>query len=323
MKLINKILITFALIVFFILSFVFKAQAQSLSLGIYPPLLEVTMQPGKSITQVYKLYNNGDSDLVMTSFLAPFVPDGDQGYIEIRQDEKPQSLDWISFQNADLQLGQSFALQQNSSQEVVLKIKTPENAQEEDHYFTLVFANDPNYSGLIGSNQSQNQIQIGANIILSISESGEPQHQAQISEFKLTNGFANIFLDSFTKPEFILKVKNTGPSFFKPLGNIKIKNPLGGTYILDLLPENVLTNSTRQISCQINEEAAKCSLPSKFLLGYYQAQVSFDLDKPGEEYQKEIFFLAFPWKITTVIIVIIGIGLFTIKKAKKTIDKGF
>jgi len=323
MKLINKILIIFALTLLFTFGFVFEAQAQSLSLGIYPPLLEVTMKPGKSITQVYKLFNNGDSDLVMTSFLAPFVPDGDQGYIEIRQDEKPQSLDWISFQNADLQLGQSFVLRQETSQEVVLKIKVPEFAQEEDHYFTLVFANDPNYSGLVGGNQTQNQIQIGANIIISISESGEPQYQAQISEFKLANGFTNIFLDSFTKPEFILKVKNTGPSFFKPLGHIKVKNPLGGTSILELLPENVLINSTRQISCQINEEAAKCILPSKFLLGYYQVQAEFDLDKPGGKYQKEIFFLAFPWKITAIIIVITGIGLFIFKKTKMAIDKDF
>ncbi len=94
--------------------------AQGISLGIWPPLLEVMIQPGKSITQVYKLSNQGETDLLMTSKIASFAPADEQGSIRLLPWANSGIL--ISFQNANLALGEKFLLPAGQTQEIVLKI---------------------------------------------------------------------------------------------------------------------------------------------------------------------------------------------------------
>lgn len=322
MKRIKIITIIFLSLIFLNLS-KGKVSAQNIHLTIWPPLLEVTMQPGKSITQVYKLANKGDTNLVMTSSLHSFSPADEFGNIKLT-DKQSEASDWISFQNADLDLGQSFNLPVGKEQEVVLKIKTPSYAREKDYYFTLIFSTNPAaYKSF--QPQSEAQAKIGANILITVSESGEPQRKAEIVEFSLKNGFLPQgskwqIIDSFTQPEFILRIKNNGQSLFKPMGSISI-NWLGRKYILDLLPENILVDSIRQAGCQKAEEEGGflCQLNSKFNIGYYKAKVEFDLDKVGDQYQRELYFFAIPLKAIFIIIILIIISFFIFKNRQDSL----
>jgi len=108
----SKIYLLFALCY---LLFAIPAKAQGLSLGIWPPLLEVTIQPGKSITQVYKLRNTGETDLALTSKIVPFKPEGETGDINfatpgVDLGRHTGSETWFSFQNANLALGEKFLI---------------------------------------------------------------------------------------------------------------------------------------------------------------------------------------------------------------------
>lgn len=319
-------LITIIFLSFFLLNlFKGKVEAQNLSLSIWPPLLEVTLQPGKSITQVYKLANNGDTDLVMTSSIHLFSPEDEFGNIKLTDKESP-ILNWVSFQNADLELGENFNLPAGQEQQVVLKIKVPSYAMQKDHYFTLLFSTNPRaYESF--QPQSQAQAKIGANVLVTVSESGEPQRKAEIVEFSLKNGYLHKsskwqIIDSFNNPEFVLRIKNTGKSLFKPMGSITT-NWLGRKYILDLLPENILVDSIRQVGCKKNQEDEIfiCELDSLFNIGYYKATVEFDLDKVGNQYKQELYFFAIPIKaILTIIIIVIFLFIFK-SKFKLLIDK--
>lgn len=304
---------------FCVLSLATKAvYGQSLSLGIYPPLLEVTIQPGKSITQVYKLYNNGETDLALTSQVVPFKPADEQGNTlllpKVAIDTNLPG--WFSFQNADLDLGQKFILKAGKEQEIVLKIRIPPEAKEDDYYLTLLFETTPGVDlYLHPGGVSLAEAKIGSNILLTVSETGEPPRKAEIEEFKIQNSKFKI-IDSFSKPQFILRVKNTGQSFFKPLGTITVTGWFGQKYLLDILPENVLTNSIRQIQCQGEEQAIPCQLESKFLLGPYKAKVEFGLDKVSQDYTAELIFWAIPSKLTITFLTIFLI-LFIIKSKFK------
>jgi len=156
--------------------FAIPVHAQTLSLSIWPPLLEVMIQPGKSITQVYKLTNGGKTDLVLTSRLVPFEPADElgniqltyKGYSFVRIYKGVSFVDWFSFQNADLNLGDNFALKAGQEQQIVFKIKVPENTQEDDYYLTLLFESLPEFN--INQSAAWSKIQIGSNLLLTVSE---------------------------------------------------------------------------------------------------------------------------------------------------------
>jgi hypothetical protein len=318
------------LIIAFCILHLSEAKAQTLSLSIWPPLLEVTIQPGKSITQVYKLRNTGETDLALTSKIVPFKPEGETGDINLEFARPParqgtwnsEFLPWFSFLNADLSLGQKFFLPAGREQEVVLKIKVPAEAPETDYYFTLLFETLPEVFLPSGSG-GQIEAKIGSNILLTASQTGEPKKQAKIEEFSIRNSqfvIRNlIIIDSFTQPQFVVRLKNTGNAFFKPFGSITTAGWFNQRWVLDLLPENVLVNSVRQIRCQksasltTSEEntpsekqsvlPSPCHLETKFLLGKYSAKLEFGLDEASGEYQKEIVFWAVPLKLAAGILV--------------------
>lgn len=309
-------------------------RGQTLSLGVYPPLLEVMIQPGKSITQVYKLTNGGETDLAFTSLIVPFESADEFGNIKLLSESgsvnfRSQSVPfrgWFSFQNADLDLGQKFILKTNQEQEIVLKIQIPENALQEDYYATMLFETLPGVF-IGGASASQAQAKIGSNILLTVSKEGRPFKKAEIVEFGLLSSIFNLpIIDSFDKPQFVLRIKNTGKAYFKPIGTISVSGWMGQKYLLDLLPENVLVDSVRALKCANPdfsksgslEEFGPCRLESKFLLGRYQAGVEFGLDKTNVEYSADTTFFAFPFKL--ILGVTIAIILTRLIKSKLKID---
>ncbi len=94
--------------------------------------------PGKTITQVYEIKNNGNDAMIFSKAVS-FEADGDLGNIRI----KPSDLDtlepsypwlnWFSFQNADISLPGTFFVKKGGKQQLVLKIKVPQDAEEKDY----------------------------------------------------------------------------------------------------------------------------------------------------------------------------------------------
>lgn len=289
------------------------ALAQTFSLGIYPPLLEVMIQPGKSITQVYKIKNSGD-DIVLVPNIVSFEPKDEFGNIYLMKGLNPVSKNWFSLTNAYRSLDQAFSLPSGRIEELVLKIKIPQQAVEADHYFSLILTTSP--TPLMGATKTGMKGVIASNILLTISKDGKPRKLAEVVEFSPENPFfANIF-DSFDKPRFIVRVKNIGQSFFKPQGSISIYNTLGQlSATLELLPENVLVNSTRQIRCRAGDKVTPCQFEPKFLIGRYKAELNFKVN--GENYQAETIFWALPIKATLALLTIVVLLLMMKKRIEK------
>lgn len=301
------------------------AKAQEFSLSIWPPVLEVTIIPGKGITQVYKLKNNGNTELAITSKIIPFLPEGEKGGINLLEESSQSSLEnlpqqWISFQNADLKLGEKFLLSPGKEKEIVLKIKVPADAPERDYYLTLLFETIPDL--FLGQSGGNIQTKLGTNILLTVSQTDQLQKEAIIEEFRLLNCLSSQFclIDSFTSPGFLIRVKNIGKTFFKPQGEITIKGWLGQNWKIPLLGENILANSIRQLTCAFQKEEnifpSPCQLSTKFLLGHYDAYLIFDPDGSSQKYQAKIDFWAFPLKLVLGVTAVLGL-LIIAKKVKK------
>src|SRR3989338_5961428 len=98
--------------------------AQQVSLSLSPPLLELFIKPGKAIMVAYKLDNLGDPTFLNLKVL-PFEAKDNLGNIRIKPEfEGPVRF---SLDNADLQLEQPFFLKAGGSQQILLRIRIPEN----------------------------------------------------------------------------------------------------------------------------------------------------------------------------------------------------
>lgn len=306
--------------------------AQKVGLSISPPLLEVMIKPGKTITQAYDLKNNSDQDLYLTPKIVPFTPADHHGHINLNLGHTLRGIpsehlggvtSFFSLQNSNLRLNQPFKLSAGSKQQLVLKIDIPPNNQEKDYYYTFLIEQTDQGEFIPNASGGSHRIKIGANILMTVSESGEPETDFQIAEFKAEPKFA----DLFDTVKFRLLVENTGQAYFKPNGKIEIYNTLFNkkTAELELLPENVLVDSAREIRCSKNKDTSEVepsntsevsrAIPcqfSSFLPGKYKAIIK-DHEPLTTNTQHLTYFYLFPYRFLLALIVI-GLIIWQIRR---------
>lgn len=324
----SKNLLFFFIFLLFTFCFLLSARyasAQTFSLSIAPPLLEVIVKPGKSITQAYKLQNLGDDTQIWTN-IAPFTPTED-GKVKLDLNHTADSvlhtpfLNWFSFQNADRDLPGSFRLPPGETQELILEIQVPEDAPGADYYAALTFQVKPG-KNLAGPNLTKASGIITSNILLTVSKTGSLSRMGEISEFKVKKSFCLFnhcfpLFDSSDQINFNLKVDNQDRTLFRPEGEIKIYDIFDKEVgSINVLPQNILAHSTRRVLCQKDEKPTECQLHSKFLVGKFKAQADLKISETDKILQAQAYFFVFPWKLSLGIIVIILVFI-AVKKILK------
>ena len=287
------LLIVFVNFTFYILHS--STLAQTYSLAIWPPLTEILIKPGKTITQPYKLINNGD-DLILIARILPFEPKDEFGNINLLQ--LPGLLNPLSFslESTGISLGKPFVIKSGETKEINLKISVPSKAPEKDFFVCLVFETTP--EGRIGVSETQAAAKIASNILITTSLTGVPVKKGRIVEFSGPK-----VVDSFDIVPFTLKIENLGQSFFKPFGKITIEGLFNQQGEVKILEKNILPQFTRDLQVSPWKE--------KFILGPFKARVEFTIDPPaggetsGDKISQEITFLALPYKAILALIIIL------------------
>lgn len=309
--------------------------SQQIILSVSPPLVEALIKPGKDIIIGYKIQNLGDPTIITTK-MTTFEPYGNTGEIKIKKQlEGPARF---NFENADIQLGDAFFLKNNSDQQVLLKIRVPENSPAGDYYYTLLFESKPQ-SELGGNTSSGAKATIGANLLLTISSDGVTEIKGKINQFavlpqyqfKLFDSIFNIF-ESGTKIPVILNIQNQGKNLIKPNGAISINGGFGEKTNFTLLPENILAESQRMAhaspSAELNcgaEDREICKnkysliIPG-FLLGKYTLNVKLNFGEGTSELTDSITIYAVPFKLTIVIVSCLIFSYLLYKRYRKTVE---
>lgn len=272
--------------------------AQSVSLGLYPPILQVMIQPGKSLTQVYKVNNFGDP-VIVSSEVKAFMPEGETGTINLVDCERIEvigceSLGWFSIQNADLSLGDPFFLGSGRNQEAVLKITVPDYASEGDYYNTLLFTTQAPPQG--PEKRSRATATIGSNILITVSKDGNPTREIKIVEFSAKSVGASglpIF-DSFIEIPVTLKVQNTGTAYTSVKGKLALTGFPGLKADYKIPAQNILAGKTRLLSISPNQEFS-LTLPPGFYLGRYNLTTEVE-NEDGTVKKAQTSFFALPIK---------------------------
>lgn len=259
--------------------------AQSaISLSVSPPLFEAIIKPGKEVSQIYTITNNG-GDTIITPKIVYFETEDKQGNVKITEDKAPE---WLRYEK------EPFNLKFGDSKQFTVLISPPEDTEEIDHFLTLVFESTTP-TDILGQNAVFYKSQIGTNILLSISKDGNLKKSAQIIEFT-----APFIIDSLSPLPYTLVLSNNGNSFWKPIGKIIVNDQT-----LKLAEQNVLSGSSREISCIENETLSSCEIKDKFLIGKYSANLEFTIDEDPKVYKKEVTTYIFPFTYTAIFIILL------------------
>lgn len=285
-----------------------SCSAQAFSLSIHPPILEAMIQPGKKIIYTFDLENHSSSSLNLTPRLVPFEAQGDQGHIRFTNEEAPS---FFSLLNSHIAFGQPFSLGAGQKIQLVVRIAIPQNQPEGDYYQTLLVEQSSNQEQV--GNISQSLGVVGANILLTVSQSGQPQRSLEVDSFTIPGAYFNQFVDSFDLVNFDLVLKNTGQAFVKPEGSIFIRPEKGEKDLqeIKIRPDNVLPDTARQMRCL----ESPCFFKPPQLIGSYRARFEFILD--GKKYQSAISFWVFPIKIALGLVLLLLFWLILLWRLKR------
>lgn len=270
-----------------------KTAAAGLSLAISPPLIQITSLAPAQIKTPMTIQNLGDESIELDILLKPLTTLNNQR-------KAPSIFDKIQIleENAPVQ---SLALAPKQRKKLFLKIDIPVQEPDSDHYFSLLFISKAstlkdnlNYSQVIGG--------VGINVLLSI---GQQNPSSLIEEFS-----APLFLGKGAVP-FTLKIKNTSSHFITPRGEIVIKNMFGKIVgRIEMLPENILINSSRYIKRFWNES---------FLLGAYKANLNISLSQKSPIYKESISFFVIPVQAIVGALTFLLISLLIYRRVKKNL----
>lgn len=288
-------LLAFFTVVFFLLSLIFtppKICAQELSLSLTPPLLEVMIKPGKSLTQAYTISNHG-APLIVEAKIAEFTDED----IRWEKDFTPEK--WISTINTNLSFDRPFLLRENEERQLIVKIAPPKETEEKDYYRAIIFTTHP----LMVQDTSSSAVSqtLVSPLLITVTSTGLLPKSAQIVNFAIP-----FIHDSFTPLNITLDVKNTGKTYFRPVGTIELKNFLG-KISYNLVPRLILSGQTKRLTTEIFSAENMNSQTTLFLpglfIGKYQLTADFTLDQGKFKITQTKYFYAFPWKIILVLII--------------------
>ncbi len=314
------------IILFAFTLFVLPVSAQQVDLSLTPAQIKILMKPGISLLQAFKLENNGDP-AVFSIKVVSFEALGDQGESVLK--DKAEGPLRFSLENSGVGLGDKFALNSKQSFQALLKIRSTQQAPAGDYYYTLLFSTEP---PVTQKSAGRGRASIGANILVSISETGFTEIQGHIAQLqtipryriKLFGKTFELF-ESGDEIPVVLKVANTGNYLFVPKATIRLKGAFGVEATRKLLPVNVLRKSERLLTLEEPDRCSRCRRPvSAVFRGFYfgkyllSAEVEFEGGNQKITAQNEFFVL--PFRLTLVVITLFflsaGLGVFLKSRGK-------
>lgn len=278
----------------------------NLTIAISPQLLDITANPGETISNVFRLTNVSETSIDIKTTPKNFTPRGEEGAVDLTEDDTSYSLaKWISVDP------EMTTIQANKTHDFTVEINVPDDAEPGSHFGSVVFQTIPPEQEGTAALVSQ---EIAPVILVRIA--GDTTESAEIVEFTTNKNFySNEKTITFTS-----RIKNTGNVHFKPVGTIVVKDMFGNEVAnIELDEKNVLPDSVRQFSSEW--------LPDGVLIGNYTATLTIVSGDNNSIQTLETSFFAFPYQIILpvlvgliILIVIIYKGRSRIKKAARALS---
>ncbi len=248
----------------------------TVTLGISPQILELSINPGESQTSTFRLTNASKDSVIVKTTPKNFTPRGEEGAIDLTEDKTSYSLaDWLTTSPKTTTLSPA------ATEDFVVTVNVPAGAEPGSHFGSVVFQTVPPEQQGTAALVSQ---EIAPVILVKVP--GDIKQSAAIASFKPAQSLYSLEKTIDLKA----RIKNTGNVHFKPSGTIVIKNMFGHEVAnLQLDKKNVLPDSIRDITTSWQH--------SGFAIGRYQATLSLITNSDGKIETAETSIIIFPYQI--------------------------
>ncbi len=325
----NILLVAVLSLIMSLLGAVMPVHAQQVALSLTPPLIETVIKPGKSIVIAYTIANGGDP-LIMSTNISRFKPVGIDGGVELENTKDGPIR--FNLENSDIQLGKAFFVKNGKGQQLLLKIRVPEGTPDGDYYYTFYAQNE---LGRLpeGQPSALTQARIGSHILITVTQSGVIDVNGGIGDFHINPRYTlKLFGRTYRIVESTdvipvdLIVQNTGHTLAKPQGTITLRGSFGEKAEYTLIPQNILSMSSRRIHASPSAELrlrdggarTDASLHiNGFFVGKYILGANVDFgDKTQADSATTVFF-AIPYKLISAFILVCGLSIIVLKKYRQ------
>ena len=272
------------------------------------------MKPGKNILVGYTVANSGDPATLRFK-IRTFSPQGTTGALNISDDlEGPVRF---SLDNADLQLDQPFLARTGSYKQAVVRMRVPEGTPDGDYYY-VVLAETESTPGINGSSGSISKASIGSPLLITVTSSGKVHIKGSIESMQISPRYVfTLFntryqvIDSADPVPVYLTLKNEGNNLFKPEGTITFTGGFGETISRSIIPQNILSNSSRTVKC-----SPDCTF-SGFFIGTYKITAMVRMNEKQTPLVAATTFIGIPFKFIAGIFIAAIVTLALVLKGRK------
>ena len=270
-----------------------SSTASGQALEIAPPVINLTADPGQTITAQISLRDISTSSLIVSNEINDFIAQGETGNpkILLEGDEvSPYSLKgWIN------PLG-SLTLKPKEIRSIPITIKVPADAAPGGYYGVIRFTGTP--PDLDGTGVSLSA-SLGSLILLRVN--GAATENMDLKEFSLNvSNKTGTFFES-TPINFVVRLENTGNVHEQPVGKATITDMFNNKIAIvniNLQKRNVLPKSIRKFTETLDSR----TIGNKILFGRYKADLTITYGTGSKIITDSITFWVIPYRLIALAI---------------------
>jgi hypothetical protein len=284
------------------------------ALTISPPLYDLGVAPGQSVTESLKVFNETQETNTWYFETQNFTSQGEDGEPSFAGEGNTEDLaSWIALPT------QPITLAPGETQTVNFTINVPKDADAGGHYAAVFLTSTPpnTNGGAVGVSS-----RIGALILLRVA--GDIIEAGSLQQFGFSSGsgvYASLPVD------FTVLFQNSGNVHVKPFGSITVHDASGNVAASILVNQaeqpdgtiapvgNVLPSSTREFdemwgTSSSSTQGFWSSISyewNNFAFGKYTAALHLSYGTEGETIDSSLSFWIFPWQL--ILVILIGLAL--------------
>jgi hypothetical protein len=302
--------------------------AQSISLGVNPPIIQVEAVPPANIKTPITIKNNASQTVDVNIRFAPFTAgktsDGTPHYL--KPNEKLPFNDPDFFEKVQLRennrIVSTFQLAPKQQKQFSLHIGLPKQEPPGDYYFSVIFLSKVS-DQVLEENQNASTAQAGIATNVLVSVGPKTPSRAVVEEFS-----APYYVESGPVP-FTVKLKNTSKHFIAPKGQIVLTNMFNQRIgKVELTPVNILSGTSRYIPSLNQDSLAEVQDTVNYpqavwdehlLVGPYKATLTLLLSQEGPVITRTIYFVGLPIQLAIAVVIIVVLSIIIRRKVKAKI----
>ena len=271
--------------------FFFTPVSHAVTVG--PVKLEYKVDPGAILEG--ELFLQNESSVIQTLYpsFEKFTEDS-SGQKNFTKEESDLST-WFKMVS-------SVTLKSGKGQQIPFTIEVPKNAPPGGHFSVIWWSSSPP-----GGGSRQVSIITRAGILVYLTVSGDIKEAGSLKEFYPGSRIFTSFPLNFS-----VVFENSGNSYLKPVGTLKIKNLFGGTAMeapVNQFGSNVFPQISKNFNVGFNSDG--------FFFGPYRATLELSYGNPQQTVTKNVWFLILPWGTLIIFIILLGLVFFVIPRGIK------